>query len=72
MTAVLAIIGGLVGGALGWVVAAFAALIIGSAMGVSNFEGQRAMTAVFFFGPIGGLAGIIAGVALVLRLRRRR
>ena len=72
MTFFLAVLGGLFGTALGWIAAAAAAMIIGAAVGMSDFEGQRSMTAVFFFGPMGGLAGLIIGVMLVLRARRRR
>ena len=72
MTIFFALLGGLFGAALGWVATAAAAMIIGSALGMSEFEGQRSMTAIFLFGPMGGLAGLIIGVILVLRARRRR
>jgi hypothetical protein len=42
---VIAILAGVIGLALGWIAAAFAFLGIGSLVGVSDFEGQRAMLA---------------------------
>lgn len=69
MTYLLALLGGLVGAAIGWVAVAAAALAISGYYGVSDFEGARAMTAVFFYGPMGGVVGLVAGVWLVLRAR---
>src|SRR5262245_48163726 len=69
MTYVLALLAGIVGAAAGWVAAAAATLLVGGMMGVSDFEGGRAMLAVWGIGPIGGVVGLIAGVALVLRRR---
>ena len=69
MTYLLALIGGIVGAALGWVVAAAATMVIGGYLGVSNFEGGRAMLAVWGIGPIGGLVGLVLGIVLVLRKR---
>ncbi len=71
MTYLLALIAGLVGAALGWIAAAAATLLIGGYMGVSDFEGGRGMLAVWGIGPIGGLAGLILGIVLVLRKRGR-
>ena len=62
MAYVVAALAGVVGLGLGWIVAAFAALAIGALIGVSDFEGQRAMVAFFAIGPIGGLIGLILGV----------
>ena len=45
-----------------------AALLISGYLGVSDFEGARAMTAMGF-GPMGGLVGLIGGTWLTLRLR---
>jgi len=59
---VLAVLLGLVGLVLGWAVAAFGTLALGSAFGLSDFEGERAMTAFFAIGPIGGLIGFVLGV----------
>ncbi len=72
MTFILAILAGLFGAAAGWVVTAFAALIISSYLGMPDFEGAREMTAFFGFGPVGGLLGLVAGVVLVLRHRPSR
>lgn len=69
MTTFIAILGGLIGAALGWIAAAALALFLSSTYGVSDFEGARAMGAIFFVGPMGGLVGLIAGVWLALRLR---
>jgi hypothetical protein len=72
MTAFLAILGGLLGLILGWIAAAAATLIIGSALGASEFEGALSMQAFFGAGPLGGLIGLAAGIWLVVRLRRKR
>jgi MFS family permease len=71
MAFVLALIAGLVGAALGWAAAAAATLLLAGRLGVSDFEGQRAMVAIFGIGPIGGLVGLVAGAALGLRWHRR-
>lgn len=72
MTLFLAVLGGLAGAVLGWAAAAGLALAITGYLGYSDFEGARAMSAVFGFGPIGGLAGLVIGVLLVLRMRNGR
>jgi hypothetical protein len=59
---VIAILAGVIGLALGWIITAFAFLAIGGLVGVSDFEGKRAMLAFFGAGPIGGVAGFIAGI----------
>jgi hypothetical protein len=63
---VIAALAGVVGLALGWVVAAFGFLIIGGMIGVSDFEGQRPMLAFFAVGPVGGVVGLVAGAWLAL------
>lgn len=65
MTWLVAIIAGIVGAALGWAVAFGVTLAIGTLAGGSDFE--IAMLAMWAVGPIGGLAGLIAGVFLALR-----
>jgi hypothetical protein len=42
---------------------------IGGLIGMSNFEGALGMQAVFGIGPLGGLAGLLLGIWLVLRKR---
>ena len=69
MTIFLAILAGIAGAVLGWIVAAFGAFLIMQAMGVSQMEGAAAMAAFFTLGPIGGLVGLILGVWLTVRLR---
>lgn len=68
MRYILAALIGLVGLVLGWLAAAFGTLALGSAFGLSDFEGERAMVAFFGIGPVGGLAGLI--IALWLWARR--
>jgi hypothetical protein len=67
---VWAIIGGIVGAVFGFVAVAFLANLIMGWQGVSDFEGQRGMASVFFFGPIGGLIGLGLGIWLARRLAR--
>lgn len=69
MTNIIALLGGLFGAAIGWVLAAVLASVLGGYYGVTDFEGARGMIAVFTFGPIGGLLGLIIGVWLALRLK---
>jgi hypothetical protein len=61
---VLAVLVSIVGLILGWIIAAFGTLVLGSAFGLSDFEGERAMVAFFAIGPIGGLIGIIIAIWL--------
>ena len=72
MTALLAILGGLLGLILGWIAAAAATIILCSALGASEFEGALSMQAIFGTGPLGGLIGLVAGIWLVVRWRRKR
>jgi hypothetical protein len=69
MTYILAALAGLIGAAAGWFVAAMATIVVGGWLGVSDFEGSRGMLAVWGIGPLGGLAGLIAGIWLMLRYR---
>ncbi len=69
MTNLIAILGGLIGAAAGWAAAAAIALVLSGYYGVSDFEGARGMAAIFFFGPIGGVLGLILGVWLTLSLQ---
>ncbi len=71
MTYLYAILAGAAGAAIGGIVFAAAAMVIGRMLGWSNFEGAAGMAAVFGFGPIGALFGLFFGIWLVLRLRRR-
>jgi len=68
---VRAVLLGLAGLVLGWLIAAFGTLVLGSALGLKDFEGERAMVAFFAVGPLGGLVGIAIGVWLGHRLGTR-
>ncbi|MBX9863502.1 MAG: hypothetical protein K2Y42_12205 [Hyphomicrobium sp.] len=70
MTALKLFLGGLVGLIVGWIGTTIATMVLGGYFGLTEFEGQRSMTAFFGFGPIGGLAGLIAGLALGWRWSR--
>jgi hypothetical protein len=65
MTFLISIIAGIVGTALGWALAFGLTLTIGTLTGGSDFE--VAMLAMWAIGPIGGLAGLIAGLFIALR-----
>jgi MFS family permease len=67
MIYIFAFLAGLAGAAIGWAATAFTALTLSSYLGASDFEGAAAMTAFFGFGPVGGLAGLVAGIWLTLR-----
>lgn len=71
MTYVLAFLSALAGLVLGWLVAAFGTLILGSAFGLRDFEGERAMVAFFGIGPLGGVIGLVLGIWVWRRLRTR-
>ena len=70
MKAFITLLGGLAGAIVGWVAAAAATLLLGGYFGLTEFEGERSMTAVFGIGPIGGVIGLIAGLWLALRRYR--
>lgn len=63
-------LGGLAGAAIGWIAAAAATIAFGEAFGLSTFEGERDMTAVFFIGPMGGIVGLVLGLFLARRRLR--
>ena len=62
MIALVTLLRGLAGGIAGWVVAAALTMLLGGYFGLSDFEGERDMTAIFGVGPIGGIIGLIAGL----------
>lgn len=70
-TFLLALLAGIAGCALGWVAAAALAIGLGGYFGLSDFEGQRAMTAIFAIGPIGGLIGLVVGFVWTVTRRHR-
>ena len=70
MKALIAIFSGLAGLIAGWIGAAVATLALGAYFGLTEFEGQRSMTAFFGIGPMGGVIGLIAGLWIALRPRR--
>jgi hypothetical protein len=72
MRAAAAIFGGLIGAFLGFAAAAFGSYLVMGWLGVSDFEGERAVTAFLLFGPLGGLAGIVLCAWLALRLTSGR
>jgi hypothetical protein len=70
MGALRAFVGGLLGLVIGGVAAALISGLIMEMAGVSNFEGGLGMAAVFAFGPLGAIAGLIRGIWLGLRGRK--
>lgn len=71
MEYIRAVLLGLVGLVLGWLIAAIGTYVLGGAFGLKDFEGERATVAFFAIGPIGGLAGFILGIWLARRLSSR-
>ena len=69
MKAFVVLLGGLGGAIVGWVVAAASTLAFGGLFGLTEFEGERSMTAIFGIGPVGGLIGLILGLLLARRWR---
>ena len=72
MRIVLAFLIGIVGLIVGWLIAAIGTYIFGSFLGLSDFEGERAMVAFFAAGPVGGLIGIVVAIWLWSRRRTSR
>lgn len=70
MKAFVTVLGGLAGAVIGWIAAAAATLLLGGYFGLTEFEGERSMTAVFGIGPMGGVIGLIVGLWLAVRLYR--
>jgi ABC-type antimicrobial peptide transport system permease subunit len=67
MKALVVLLGGIAGAIVGWVAAAAATMLLGGCFGLDEFEGEKSMTAIFGMGPMGGVAGLIAGLWLALR-----
>lgn len=63
-------VAGVVGGVIGWIGIAAAVMGITAALGMHDRDGGLAMSAFFFFGPFGGLAGLVIAVKLMLRRRK--
>ena len=70
MTVIYAIIAAIFGGAAGWFISSFLYYALALALGSSDMEGGLAMGAVFGVGPLGAIAGSVAGAATVIYLRR--
>ena len=64
------LLAGIVAAVIGWVIAAAATISLGGYFGLTEFEGQRSMTAVFGIGPIGGLLGLISSCWVTARWTR--
>jgi hypothetical protein len=70
MTWVFAVLAGVAGALAGWLVVGALAVWLAGLAGMSDFEGGRGMFAFLGVGPLGGLAGMVAGAWAVLRHRR--
>ncbi|MDP2357181.1 MAG: hypothetical protein Q8M31_14120 [Beijerinckiaceae bacterium] len=60
----------LLGAVTGYGLAALLGYLLLEAVGVSTFEGERAMTAAFLIGPLGALGGLWGGGWAAQRLFR--
>jgi hypothetical protein len=69
MTFLLALLGGIVGAAIGYFLAAAGASMLAPYFGISSFAGAAGYFAIFLIGPLGGVAGLIIGVVAALRRR---
>ena len=69
MVYLLAAGAGIAGAVLGWFATGVLAVVLGGLFGMSDFEGGRGMLAFLGVGPLGGLAGMVGAVWLVLRRR---
>ena len=66
MTYLLALLAGLVGAGVGFVLGSAAAGALAPVLGISSFEGAAGYFAVFLGGPVGALVGLVLGALLVL------
>jgi len=69
MTYVLAFLAAVAGTVAGFFLASALGSVVASALGISNFEGAAGYFAVFVFGPVGGLIGLVLGLWLVFRYK---
>jgi hypothetical protein len=69
MIYILAFLAAVIGAGAGFFLAAALGGVLAGALGVSSFEGAAGYLAVFGFGPVGGLVGLILGLALVFRYK---
>jgi hypothetical protein len=72
MNYALAILAGMLGALLGWLLTGALAAWVAGLFGMSDFEGGRGMFAFLAVGPLGGLLCMILSVWLVLRRRHGR
>jgi hypothetical protein len=68
MRILVRLLGGIVGAVAGIAAGAVISYLIMGWLGVSDFEGERVMTAAILFGPLGGLIGLVLGSLLATRL----
>jgi len=72
MIYVAAVIAGIIGAVVGWLVTGALTVWIAGLYGMSDFEGARGMFAFFAVGPIGGLLSMVVSAWLVLRIGKGR
>jgi hypothetical protein len=63
MIYILAFLAGVIGAGAGFFLAAVLGSVLAGALGGSSFEGAAGYLAVFGFGPVGGLIGLILGLS---------
>lgn len=68
MIYVLALIAGIVGAVVGWLITGAITAWVAGLYGMSDFEGARGMFAFLAVGPLGGLIFMIGSAWLVLRI----
>lgn len=68
MRILVRLLGGVVGAVAGIAAGAVVSYLIMGWLGVSDFQGERVMTAAILFGPLGGLIGLVLGSLLAPRL----
>jgi len=71
MKAFRTLVSGLAGAVILCVAAVALTMMFGASFGLTEFEGERSMTAIFGIGPMGGVVGLIVGLWLGARLQRR-
>lgn len=72
MTFILACLGGVVGSLVGCIVGLMLGMLAATLLNIPDFEGQSGYFVVFLFALPGAVIGLIGGIWLVIRSRRKK
>jgi hypothetical protein len=66
------VLAALLGAVAGAVIGGFGSYVVMGALGVSDFEGMRAVTAFIVFAPLGAIIGLVVGIVLARKIGPKR